>query len=122
VPYNVLSSIVVPLDDFGINLGVCEFIGEDSQNNPLVTAGLAVGMPSVAIAKNGMKDDRRQFPQLKPVKGLGDEALTGCATATSCSIVITIARVKQVLVIADTNTSMVDTVALVRKMIARLPK
>ena len=121
MPYDVLSAIVVPLDDFGIALKVCEFLGEDSQTNPLVTAGLAAGMPSVTIAKQGMKDDRRLFPQLTPVQHLGDEALTGCATQTSCSIVITIARVKQVLVIADTNTSEVNTIALVRTMIARLP-
>jgi hypothetical protein len=121
IPYDVLSAIVVPLDDFGIDLKVCEFLGEDSQTNPLVTGGLAAGMPSVTIAKQGMKDDRRQFPQLTPVQHLGDDALTGCATQTSCEIVITIARVKQVLVIADTNTSEVNTIALVRKMIARLP-
>jgi hypothetical protein len=122
IPFEVKSFIVFPGGEFGLTADICVFEGITADGNPLVVADTAIGFPSVDIAKQLMLDDMRENPQLKPVKGVGNQALHGCASRTSCEIVITVARFKGVVVDADTNTSSVNTIALVKKMIARLPK
>lgn len=121
MPYHVFQESALPLDEFGIKGDVCEFLGLDSQDNPLVTADGAFPMPSLKVAQQGMAIDQKRF-NLKPVKGVGNQALTGCLGegSSGCEIMGTIVRQGAVLAVVDTNTSQVNTVALAKEIVAKI--
>jgi hypothetical protein len=122
LPYPVIFTTTVPIPVAGDTDNFCEYLGFDAKDNPLVTGDLALSTPSIAIAKQALGDEKRRFPGLQPVKSIGDQALTGCFQEgpSGCEVLGTIARLKQIIAIVNTNTDSVDTRSLMKKIMIEL--